>query len=318
MHELFKHIENNTFTLADLEQFLAEGGNINEGAQEGVSTLLTQACQAENLDCIQMLLDHGANMHAMDEDCRSSLAIAYWNENLSLLLLLLKFEQKEQAAIRKKVELNPEKYSDQEKEDYLNRWFNNDTHEDVEHQIKELVLSDKELSQFPQVIALVNSVKVIDSAADFSGGNADDKIEAIILELGTEIRFHFEFYFADNWSYGETHWVLTCRENDNLIIDYRKHEGENDTYEEASLQEFSAVCKLATKLQVDDLTPEQFYRLLLILLSRRVQTKRIKTLLNHGFYYVVNTEEGNSDLDPFIRKHFSKTPIKELIFDNQE
>ncbi len=244
---------------------------------------LNRAVKSGNLELVQFLLDSGADTFKCDAGGETIIMQAYSAHNIDLLLPLLK----------RKVMLEDE-------------CVDNDTPADVAMAIKKLVTADSDLKQYSEVLSLLDTIKVLDFALDCSGGNADDKVEIEIIELGNTNKYRLEYMYMFNWSYAESELMLKCKNNHKEKIILEKH---NDDELDFTKDQVQALCELAIQLGLGNLTLKSFAKFVCYLLSRMVQKNLLKEP-NILYTQLAEPFEPNE----FLTKHFAKTPIKELRF----
>ncbi len=249
---------------------------------------LNRALKSGNFELVQFLLDSGADILRCDKDGETIVMLAYRSHNIDLLLPLLK----------RKVMLEGE-------------CEDNDTAADVAMAIKKLVTADSDLKQYPEVLSLLDTIKVLDFALDISGGNADDKIEATIVELGINEAQRLEYIHMFNWSYAEDDLLLRFSNKDDEIIILEN--GADDDPDFTAVQ-IKALGGLAITLGLGNLTLKAFAKFIIYLLSLIVQKECLRDgIEGHGIY--MRLDPGQLvEPNEFLAEHFAVTPIKELKF----
>ncbi len=349
MSEIFKLIENKSLTSDRLANLIEEGEDINTTNEEGFSPLilacragdidlarillnnladvdnrnqndeedvyrerpLTIAIEMGNIEMVKLLIEYGADLYLMNEDECTPLMLAYRAHDIQLLSLLLKYKAKFNANCRECIKKYPDRYEDHYKNWFLSEeeFLDNHTAADICSIIKKNRLLDEELKSHQRVLTLLDSVKFIDFAVDLSGGNAEDKIEIMTLEIGDREKIRLDYLYMYNWSYGETHLILKSTDMNGELDLFKA----NEDYQEISLQSLKHLCDLANALELNDLTFKAFIKFIILIVSRMVQ-KEYLPLEEHGLYIRINPDEA-IEPDEQLSAHFSHTPICELHFD---
>ncbi len=213
-----------------------EGGEHPENEQDDqVPLALTFAMRSGNHELIDLLLAHKASIHLSHE----TLAAAYNAQDIPLLRKLLK--QKYTAC--------------------------SDT---IAQAIKAIIQNDSNLNKYQTVLTVLDTLNVINTDLSISGGNADDKIETAIIELGATSKHRLEYLYMFNWSYGNAQLVLHWNDKEVISIE-TSFDSEKGT---VSIHLFK---ELAAALGLETLSLHQFSTFLLYMLSRMVQSKKLSS-----------------------------------------
>lgn len=296
MKTIFEHIATDTLTNEVLMDLIAQGCDINMLSRSG-NTPLIYAYKKRKNNSIKLLLDNDADQTVyedgyyvgefIDSD-RTILDLAREDNNIAILLMLVKNKARCNALEMQNLQKNPEQYDEKSKQ-----WIeeeadalDNNKEADIRATIKTIITKDSILQKYPQFLALVESITHCDYTFDFTGGNADDKIEAATIELKIKgqknkdetITHHIEYFLLSNWSYAVVQRMLLWRtgKKTRRILDIKNRELTTLTDHE------KAIHILANSLlgKKNYMPLEHFVRFLVVLLSRIVQ-KNQRTIEVH-------------------------------------
>jgi len=279
MNILFKHIANDTLTQDVLIRLIAEGCDINLVNQRGATPLVYAYKKSKN-NSIKLLLDNGADLtvYEKDEDFdelidsgTTILDLARKDNNIPVLLFLLKLKACQNALDLQKLQKNPEKY-----DEATQRWIQSEAHAldnnkepDIRKTIANILARDSVLQKYPQLLTLVDSIINLEYTIDLTGGNADDKYEIAIIELETTKKHQLEYFYRYNWSYDESICIFVWHTEGKKqrIWDIKRFFNESFSENKKSMQALAE--HLLGKKNAIPL--EDFKRFLIVLLSRMVQ-----------------------------------------------
>ncbi len=287
MDNIFNLIETNTLTEDALIDFLADGLDINELEHEEKYSVLGAACNSGNINTVKMLLEYGATPYP------DSYIEAYSSNNIPMLFLLLKKELQMTLRSAKKGDERAQKNIQNS-----NILYGSNTEESTKDQLKSItsnILNDSQLSAHVTIKKLLTTITLREYGAVFLGGNADDKIECAIIDLGENLGT-LEYYLQTNWSYGQEHVYLAWKTSENseeIIFNL-----DEDKLETVEVSELANLQKLATALTLETVPLQDLLKFLILLLSYMTQNARIfKEWNKHPFFgYLANEVVTNKEL----------------------
>lgn len=231
MKTIFEHIAADTLTKEVLADLLAQGCNINMISRSG-NTPLSYAYKKRKNNSIKLLLDNDANQTVYEnedegyidefiDNGRTILNLAREDNNVATLLMLIKDKARHNAIKLQQIHNNPENYNAEDKQSVEREaWcLDNDQEPNICETIKKITATDSILKRHPQLFDLIESITKLEYHFDFTGGNADDKIEAATIELSIKnhanknesITHHLEYFLLSNWSHADIRRMLLWR-----------------------------------------------------------------------------------------------------------